>query len=369
MPLRDHMPQLDVLRAFAVLAVVWSHWGPASWQGGLPWGLIGVQIFFVLSGFLITGILLDAKEGVESPGGGLTRGQVMRHFYMRRALRLVPAYYVVLTLALVANVGTLRSCYPWHFAYLSNWFFIRHGGWDRALSPFWTLAVEEQFYLCWPLVVLWVGRRALPRVFLIVLLAGVSYRVAGAWFMADVPLYWVATPGQVHALALGALLAWWTRQPPRWWQTYRAYRIPLATGLLAAAALAHFCVPGEFGTLGRELALAGVFGIMIQAAPEVRDGAMGWLLHQPVLRHIGKISYGIYLWHDFSARPAAWLADRLPLGLQSPWALFAARAAFTLGVVWLSWYGLEQPAMRLKRRFAYDKPRGVTPAITEAQSA
>lgn len=144
-----YMPHLDGLRAFAVGLVIYSHWMPGHYQFKLPWGSAGVQLFFVLSGFLITGILLRCRTSVA-------RLSALRAFYVRRILRIFPLFYCVLLLAYVLNIEPVRETVFWHLPYLSNFYFFSIGRWDGDISHFWSLAVEEQFYLFWPAIVMFV---------------------------------------------------------------------------------------------------------------------------------------------------------------------------------------------------------------------
>src|SRR5262249_40880734 len=148
-----YMPQLDGLRAVAVLAVVAHHTLPGPLVDALNPGAAGVRLFFVLSGFLITGILLGCRESMAQQGAG----QALASFYARRFLRIFPLYYFALAVVLLAGVQEARDGAAWHLAYLSNVYGVRQG-WLGSLAHFWSLAVEEQFYLVWPALVL-----SLPR--------------------------------------------------------------------------------------------------------------------------------------------------------------------------------------------------------------
>ena len=142
--------RFDGLRALAVLAVIQHHFGIKAVNDVLAPGGPAVQLFFVLSGYLITGILLDAREQAD-------RGAALTTFYIRRALRIFPAYYVALTLAASLNVN-VYDAWPWHAAYLSNVRIALDGKWPGPVSHFWSLSVEEQFYLLWPMIVLFARR-------------------------------------------------------------------------------------------------------------------------------------------------------------------------------------------------------------------
>src|SRR5687768_9773896 len=117
---RSYMPQLDALRALAVTAVAWSHWTPPEYHGGIPWGPLAVKLFFVLSGFLITAILLDCRHAAgESPGEAWF---ALRSFYVRRFLRLIPLYYATLLLAALCNVTPVPETLGWTLTYTANFY-------------------------------------------------------------------------------------------------------------------------------------------------------------------------------------------------------------------------------------------------------
>src|SRR5882757_1220817 len=133
-----YLCQLDGLRALSVAAVAWSHWR-ASWlpKTYIPWGELGVATFFVISGFLITGILLDHRTDGSRP-------LVLRQFYARRFLRIFPLFYAALIVALLLRADGMSETWHWHASYLSNIYFYLLG-WHGQMSHFWSLAVEEQF--------------------------------------------------------------------------------------------------------------------------------------------------------------------------------------------------------------------------------
>lgn len=349
---RGYLPQLDALRAFAVAGVIWSHWTPALYHFGLPWAA-GVQLFFVLSGFLITGLLLDARATLAATATSREKGRLIRNFYARRFLRLCPLFYGILVLGLILNLGTLRQTYPWHFSYLSNYAFIRQGGWDGWISHFWTLAVEEQFYLFWPLLVLAVPLRHMAGWFLGVALVGFLFRCAGAMLFPQVALFEIATPAQMDNLALGALLAWLTRNPHAGWVALRSRRRWILLGLVGLWVALGWMPWVRMAGVLRGTVLGLIFFCVVQAVAEQPSGPIGRLLWNPVLRYLGRISYGIYLWHNFADYPARLTFNSAPWLAELPHSLPVAKAAWTLGLAAASWHLLERPINSLKRHFPY----------------
>src|SRR5687768_802438 len=117
-----YMPHLDALRGCAILLVLVEHFGGAALNDVIPIGAgtLGVHLFFVLSGFLITGQLLDAFHGRKDVQKTVSRATTLKHFYLRRVLRLLPVFYVTLLVLVVLDIGDMRESWPWHAAYLSN---------------------------------------------------------------------------------------------------------------------------------------------------------------------------------------------------------------------------------------------------------
>src|SRR5690606_409004 len=203
-PLR-YMPQLDALRALAAFGVFVQHFVASGnvFATTIPLGDLGVRLFFVLSGFLITGILLTARANVAQ--SRLSLGAVVGHFYARRFLRLAPLYFVFLALMFLV-IPEVRTHAPWFLGYAQNVHFAVED--EFTVAPhLWTLAVEEQFYLFWPLVVLLVpAKRLLPVVAAIAAL-GVVSRLAAPLFGLTHFQASMLTPSHFDSLGLGALLA------------------------------------------------------------------------------------------------------------------------------------------------------------------
>ena len=152
-----YLRQLDSVRTIAVAMVIATHWIPKATTFWFNGGM-GVKVFFVLSGFLITGILLDARGQADQSGVGRTA--VLKNFYARRFLRIFPLFYATLALTFLLGVPTVRQFIWWLMFYLGNVLLALHGQWLSGIAHFWSLAVEEQFYLVWPVLILFHAQAA-----------------------------------------------------------------------------------------------------------------------------------------------------------------------------------------------------------------
>lgn len=346
-PKPEYRPQLDSLRAIAVFAVMYSHF----WDDTSPWGHHGVRLFFVISGYLITGILIRSK------GAALSKGalQVILVFYLRRALRIFPAYYVMLALA-AALLPEVRTSLPWHVTYLSNVLFALNGNWDPwPLAHLWSLSVEEQFYLFWPLlIVLSPGRTMIPTLIGIIF-AAVAFRAAIVFYLPEGPARYVLTPAAFDALGAGGLLA--AIEASGRLTNELQWRLAIASIVAVAVLVSLTLQPAMFTNfnfvVGDFLAVVPLVAVVSWASVGAK-GLIGRMAENSVVRNLGRISYGIYLYH-FPALAAVFLFCGY-YDLQIP-ALgpirFVIASLVTVGVATVSWFLLEQPLNRLKARLSY----------------
>jgi peptidoglycan/LPS O-acetylase OafA/YrhL len=352
---RNHMPQLDGLRAFAFLMVASSHWIPDIYQFGIPLGT-GVQLFFVLSGFLITGILLRNRPE-ES---GEPTGTVLRAFYVRRSLRIFPLYYLVLTVCLLLNVSPIRETWPWHAAYLSNFYFAFHPHGTQIAEPYlhlWSLSVEEQFYLLWPLIALTTPRRRLHVVIWSGIVGALLFRIGAGLYWGNPATTRYLTPSNFDALGIGALLAYANHY--RGLQGLRRAKVICAVigmvGLAVSVPASAWAGSQLMHWIGHTFLIIFYGAVVAQAAEGFR-GAAGSLLAAKPAMYLGKISYGLYVYHYFA--PLAWAALLASLQVDSAkWQTWPYNVlpyfALTLIAAMISWHGYETWFLRLKHRFDY----------------
>jgi peptidoglycan/LPS O-acetylase OafA/YrhL len=350
-----HTPALDGLRGLAIVLVMWSHfinvggWVDDSHAGLrlLRGGFVGVDLFFVLSGFLITGILLDAPQ---------TSGRYFRVFYLRRAVRIFPLYYAILI-----GVYLTRPAGPdspaWYWLFASNLGATLKGDWlvspkDVSLSHFWSLAVEEQFYLVWPLLVRFSSRRSLEKICLSLLVLAPVIHFA-LHFSGNPLGAYLFTATRLNTLAAGALLALVFRDPPHWqrWMNH-APKVGLIAGGISVLGLIY---PAQISLVPFAPFLWGALLMKVmQPLSPIHRAFSG-----RVLVAFGKYSYGLYLLH-YLFDP--WLKNVLYpkwiVGLAgnatASVALFMIIATFlTFSAAIVSWHFLEKPFLSLKRHFRY----------------
>ena len=324
------VPALDGVRALAVLGVIASHSG----LFGLGW--VGVDIFFGLSGYLITGILLDAKEA--SP----TAHAFFVPFYMRRALRILPlAWLIVLIMAAWRDqwhdVG-------WYIAYLVNW--LPKAPEPRDLGHFWSLAVEEQFYTVWPAIVFLSSRTGVQRAAIGLIVFDVLFRAGVSLWPPEFATHqWrdLATFARADTLAVGALLALRQRQGG-----FGAARWALPTAMLSAVAMFVLRLLERrslwplltYNLKWPVLAVGVGAGLLFVLTRPPRWLQWGWLAW------IGKVSYGVYVIHALFGQ---WLHDHFTLS-QAP-LIFVLQVGITLPLAAVSWYVFESPILRQKWRW------------------
>lgn len=352
--LRAHMPQLDGLRAIAVLMIFVNHWIPWSYQIGLPWGNFGVDLFFVLSGFLITGILLESRRYMEEDGQSFFL--TLRQFYIRRTIRIFPLYYAFLIVYGAISQSWINELTPWLWTYTLNLFRVLiNSDWGGPISHLWSLSVEEQFYLVWPWIILLTPRRFLLPVLLLSVAAGPATKIIFAMNGLSDRAIRFFTLSCLDTLALGGLLAYAVDRCGL--QAVVSSRITdkllwiglpiflLGVGLRAADAASAWRTIVE---LSGETLLCG--WTVIRAAQGF-GGAAGRVLASPQLVYLGRISYGLYLLH----KPIPMLLKKCGIGLDGvpPVANFVLYTGIAVLIASLSWYLFEGPINALKRYFPY----------------
>lgn len=381
---RGHMPALDGLRGLAVLAVMAFHFSffsnipgdataTALWHSIAGIGWVGVDLFFVLSGFLITGILYDSRESLG----------YFRVFYARRILRIFPLYYGVLALLFIVlpllapgsqAVRDYTNDQVWYWTHLANVQIALRGDWG-AISPyvahFWSLAVEEQFYMVWPVVVLLLSGRQLLRFCAAIIAFSLLFRIYLLAEGASIAAF-VLTPARMDTLAFGAVLAIALRDASLYSLLCRVARPIAGAAAVVLCSIAlfrggldkHDAVTSTIGYT----ALAAFFSMAIFfALAAAGTSSYHSLLSSRRLRFFGKYSYALYVFHQPVALlltavglPAA--AVRFGATSFTAQILYVAIATLlTVGLSMLSWDLYEKQFLKLKDRVAQRPARSNVP--------
>ncbi len=347
----EHRIQLDSIRALAVILVMIQHFDP----GTIHWvelGFAGVRVFFVLSGFLITGILLRARQTAEIDR--ISKWRVLRNFYARRFLRIFPVYYLVILLTWLAGIGPMRESVGWHLSYLSNIYFYRRGDGNFSVTHLWSLAVEEQFYLLWPLLILFLPRKWLVGAIVSAICIGPLFRTAIVLLGGNAWQASVLMPACLDALGMGALVAILS------FLGRDKLKRGLLNASLALGAILYLgsAVAGHFShaaawTVPYGVSVALWSAWLIDGAYSGIGGTMGRILSFRPAVYLGTISYGVYLIHNFVPVEVNRVfgfspAHEMPMPIR-PIIMFLV----TVLLASLSWYGFERPINALKRFFPY----------------
>ena len=382
-PRQERVPELDGLRGTAIFMVVVFHYleqqGTAA-QGGLTpilqrlvlMGWSGVDLFFVLSGFLIGGILVDARS---SPS-------YFKTFYTRRFFRIIPIYYLwvlayVVLIGVAGSVLRARSnsgvimalgtpIYS-HFLFLQNLMVIPFAGLAGAwFAHLWSLAVEEQFYLVSPLVVRLLSARLLTIFLACVIVAAPLLRVVLLAVHADPWLVSVLMPCRADSLAMGMLAAvFWRRERFREWLSDQSGILYAILATLFAGVVALWKWSPQSLTLGMESIgftwLAAFYVVILLLALVRREGPIARWARMAWLRELGRVSYCVYIIH-LVVNVACHSLLRRASPATSDWrgaavSLFSALATF--GIAWISWKFFEGPLVRFGHSFKYQPIAGV----------
>ena len=352
--LDGHMPQLDTVRFLAAIMVLFQH------LMGLQlfsWGHWGVQLFFVLSGFLITGILLRSRNSVEL--GGLSGGRAALEFYIRRVFRIFPLYYfVVIVVGLIFGYSQGREFWPWLISYAMNFKIGIMNSETSYFSLFWSLAVEEQFYFVWPCVVLFAPRKAIFLATLLMIVCGPIWRDYclthidhGTNFIQLYKYTW----GCLDSLGLGALLAQLCECKERRELTQKVLNwlvIPCVMVFACFEALVLSEINWSLQIIFADIALGVVFCWFISTAARGFTGLSGKVMNLWILRAGGWITYGIYVYHLLARDILLWASSKLGYSLQrTGLRMFVLGMGLTILTSWLSWRFFELPINKLKDRW------------------
>ena len=355
---------LDTLRAFAVIIVLIGHWGlPVKlgstagllFRGIFPPGKFGVDLFFVLSGFLITSILLDA---VNSKGNKLT---ILRTFIVRRTLRIFPIYYITICVLLLMGYPYIKQHLFWFLSYTSNVLMYKEERWND-LTHTWSLSVEEQFYLIWPWLVVYIYPRFLIYLFFISILVGISTTLLVKFQVQPNYFVFLLMPACMQAFGIGGLYAYVCRR-----DNLKRIFLKSINILFPIALLFHFywgfsADGGHFNywyrTVDSIISVWLIHNVIVIRPGWIKDN----ILENRFFMWVGRVSYGIYLYHYilpwiYQKAVNKIVGEGSPAGhfLLSPYVSYLMLLTLLFSLSWASFEFVEKPILKLKRFFEYRK--------------
>jgi peptidoglycan/LPS O-acetylase OafA/YrhL len=340
-----HMKQIDGLRFIAVGFVMLGHFieGTTYDQYFGYLANFGVTLFFVLSGFLISQILITNKN----------EGHTLRQFYIRRFLRIFPLYYLVLFLALALNIPECRHYFPWLVTYTAN---IPAGltqGHLGYLTHLWSLSVEEQFYIFFPFLILLIPDRHHLNMFKVLVFLSIVSRIILYIMYRHSPIAgWVTymfTPCCFDSFGIGAILAYYRlNRPERLVTILNRNYLFVICGILCISVPFISIKPIFVAAFFRTTFSLFCFWVIGKASLDMITGLMGSFLNNKIVIYLGKISYGIYVYHHFM--PYIFSHFNIPYA-------HLYYAPLTIVISAISWHFYELPINNLKKYFNYKTPR------------
>ena len=362
--MKEKIKGLDGLRGIAVLMVLVAHWIP---QNGFfeffVFGAMGVGLFYVISGYLITKILLENKKQIGEMR--LSVGKSLKMFYLKRCLRIFPIYYIVLGILFLLNFDTIHQKILWFLFYGQNFHIFNYHTITDYLGHFWSLAVEEQFYLIWPFLILFVNKKYLYPVFFILLLSPfLSDTLILCYYGYNNYLFIsFLTSHCIPALAIGGLLAFDEfnsyEKRMNWLFSDKVMFYSVFLFLLFSSLKVNYIVM----TL-RDMSWWLFSAIIVNRVVLKKYLFLDYILSFKVVSFIGIISYGIYVYHPFSYLLNHYMHIlclkhnwRIPIigvipfpEFEQPFFRFLWRFFITLILALTSWFIIEKPLLRLKKR-------------------
>lgn len=355
-PSSAYLVQLDGLRGLAILAVALHHFGfhPPSW---IDWGPVGPSIFFLLSGYLITLSLWKIESKRREIGGSMVRH--LAGFHARRIFRILPAIIVLLALGSLTGLPEYRETWAWSLTFTTNILLVLQNDWAGSLSHFWSISLQEQFYLVWPLILL-VPRAVFPQAMVAAILVAAGFRLA--CIVGGVPTFarWFFLPGSLDAFAAGGLVAWLVVhrraaivQAPGW----RLVFLVAAVASFAFSRWLRFLPDTHAGTAAVEIFESAFFvWLLLSLVAAPRSLISRGLSFRPLV-FAGTVSYGIFIFHSLvgiltlQALAHLGISEALPglakVGLCLGASLIVATASYHL---------LERPINQAVRSHDFSRP-------------
>jgi len=331
---------LDGLRGLAILGVMLHHFGihPSGWY---DWGPIAPSIFFALSGFLIMGSL----ERMRDQGVGGAKG--LLGFHLKRFARLVPALYLMLAVGLLLGQPYFAETWLWHATFLSNIKMVLANEWPGTLSQLWSLAIQEQFYVICPLVLFLPRRWIVPALFA-VCAGALAFRLVALFCGWPEMTRWLLLPASLDTFAGGMLIAIWHKRKPliAWLGSWQGFALAFVC-IAISRVLRH----GEntdwmwiiaFVEVFETVAICWMVLFFVQFPANLVTRFFAWF----PLAGIGRISYGVFVWHMLVGVYISMALDIIGItALSAPLLFYSLMVAATLIVADLSWNFFERPTI------------------------
>lgn len=364
-----YFKQLNGIRFIAVMLVLIDHWFVESLP--LPLGHLGVVIFFVLSGFLITRILFTNADDCRI--NNASYWLKIKNFIVRRSLRIFPIYFIICIIGLFFSISPIRQNWIWMFTYTPNWYIIFHKQWIGVWDHFWSLAVEEQYYLIFPYFILFLNPKKYKWLLIIMILAGICTRLyfflnfnesdrEKLWFISYVNPF-----SAIDCFGLGGLLAYFYHysKGKLLENNYNFLLITFASSfviLLLNQTFEYKHASVLFLVIERSVfALFSYF--LIANAIQGNLNLLGKFLENKVVSYLGKISYGLYLYHNFiynyfhnKGNTLFGLFDNMfnisnYIIFNNLFFLFLVNFVLLIAISSVSWFCIESPINSLKKYF------------------
>ena len=349
-PKTRYQPQLDGLRALAIVGIMFEHFD-LPLPPLLRCGPLSVRFFFVLSGYFITLSLWRVQaDMLASRGGGLVH---LFRFYLARLLRIGPPFYLAVAVGALLGIAEVRTNLLWLATFQTNNHIAWLGYWPDSISHFWSLAVQEQFYLLWPAAVLLLPKRWFVPTMAAFLVFGLGFRITCMLAGTSTLLRWVTLFGCIDSFAVGALVAYLgqTGFLARLWRSETAlFAMPLVAFGCFYLGRALMTLPEGNLYLALVESVDAVFLAWLLAAS--LNGINGWggrVLSWGPIVYLGRISYGVYVYHVFVIIVASPIL--VSWGLHGTFEVFRLAFLFviTISLASLSWHFVEQPFMAWKK--------------------
>jgi len=356
---QNHITQLDGLRFFAVTSIVFAHW--IKWKLDIEFikhipFTNGVILFFVLSGFLITKILLTNKDKYEAENKN--KSSLIKSFYIRRILRIFPIYYLVVFATAAINYQYAQELFPWLATFTINIYQSIENIKVGDFNHFWSLAVEEQFYLFWPLLIVFTPRKHFLKLIVGIIVLSISYKACIYLFVHK----WMASNyfvlGCADALSIGALVAYISLYHPKISKKLSSVFVllPAVTIYIITRIITLYFNLESVKNILDEFFYAIVASIIVnRAARQEFTFIASAILENKFVVYCGKISYGMYLYHLFMPFVYFYVQSKTGLHIDNLFLYFLALYFTTFVLSHFSWLIIENPINNLKYKFPYFK--------------